>query len=56
MRCVNLTDDELWGAITQNTEAMAAIHLNCRAYESELNAFPFEDHEQGSAGISAIHY
>jgi hypothetical protein len=28
MRCVNLTDDELWGAITQNTEAMAAIlHL-----------------------------
>jgi hypothetical protein len=25
MRCVNLTDDELWRAIAQNTEAMSAV-------------------------------
>ena len=25
MRCANLTDDELWCAIVQNTEAMSAL-------------------------------
>jgi hypothetical protein len=25
MRCVNLTDDELWRAIAQNTGAMSAV-------------------------------
>jgi Flp pilus assembly pilin Flp len=27
MRCTNLTDDELWRAIEQNTEAMSALFL-----------------------------
>jgi hypothetical protein len=25
MQCANMTDDELWGAISQNTEAMADL-------------------------------
>jgi hypothetical protein len=34
MRCIKLTNDELWRAIAQNTEAMSSLLHQ----ESELNA------------------
>jgi hypothetical protein len=37
MRCVNLTDDELWRAIAQNTEAMSAVLHQELELPSNLN-------------------
>lgn len=38
MRCVNLTDDELWRAIAQNTEEMSLLVEHQLALEADIGA------------------
>jgi hypothetical protein len=47
MRCVNLTDDELWHAIAQNTEAISALLRQ----QLELDAAPGPIHPRMKADL-----
>jgi hypothetical protein len=42
MQCANLSDDELWRAIAQNTETMSALlHQQAQLDKVDSSAIPF---------------
>ena len=45
MRCANLTDDELWRAIAQNTEAMSIL-LHQRVELGNANSGAIHSHKR----------